>query len=415
MKILLLHQNYPGQFRELFRWLAAQPGHDVVFLTQRKDPEQVRGARVMTYAAHHRPGEGAYALSAYWEECCGNGYGAAIACERLTAEGFRPDIVIGHAGWGELLFVKEVWPGVPVVGLFEYFFLASGGCVGFDPEFPARDTARFSMKARNAVHFASLHSVDLGYCPTIWQKNTFPESFHDKLYVCHEGIRTDLLRPDPDARIRLGRIGRDVSRKDEVVTFVARNLEPVRGFHVFMRALPAILDARPEARVIVVGGKDVSYGRKPDETGGYRGRMERELGDRVDWSRVHFVGRVSYSDFRRIIQIARCHVYMSQPFVLSWSVLEAMSMEATVVASDTAPVREVIEHGRTGLLVDYFDTERLAAQVVEVLSHPASYVELGQAARRHVVAKHDFLSRTLPRHIDRINGLIPPSLRLSEG
>jgi glycosyltransferase involved in cell wall biosynthesis len=412
MNILFVHQNFPGQYRELFRWFVAQGRHRVVFLTQRKDVPPVAGARIVTYAPHHRPNEGAYALSAYWEECCGNGYGAARACERLKREGFTPDIVLGHVGWGELTFMKQVWPDVPVLGFFEYYFLSEGGSVGFDPEFPASPETRFTMHARNAVNFANIQTVDLGHSPTIWQRNTFPESFHPKLYVCHDGIRTDRLRPDPGASVHLGRLGRAVTREDEIFTYMARNMEPTRGFHVFMRALPHILEARPAARALIVGGNETSYGRKADGPGGWRARMEAEVGDRVDWDRVHFLGRVPYESYLKVIQISRCHVYLTVPFVLSWSLLEAMSMEATVVASHTAPVREAVEHGRTGLLVDYFEPDALARQVVEVLERPADFAHLGPAARQSVIESHDFLNRTLPVHVGRINGLLPPATRI---
>jgi glycosyltransferase involved in cell wall biosynthesis len=321
-------------------------------------------------------------------------------------------VILGHVGWGELTFVKEVWPDVPVLGLFEYYFLARGGSVGFDPEFPASDTAPFTMHARNAVNFANFQTVDLGHSPTRWQRDTYPESFHDKIHVCHDGIRTDLLRPDPDARLSLGRLGRAVTRGDEIFTFVARNMEPVRGFHVFMRALPGILAARPRARAVIVGGNEASYGRRAEEPGGYRARMERELGDRIDWDRVHFLGRVPYASYRAVLRVSRCHVYLTVPFVLSWSLLEAMSTGATVVASDVAPVREAVEHGRTGLLVDYFRPDDLAAQVAEVLARPGAFAHLGAAARRHAVETYDFRTRSLPDHLRRIDSLLPRARRI---
>jgi hypothetical protein len=237
------------------------------------------------------------------------------------------------------------------------------------------------MHARNAVHFANIHTVDLGHAPTRWQRDTFPESFHPKLFVGHDGIRTDILTPDPDATVSLGRLDRPLTREDEVLTYVARNLEPTRGFHIFMRALPEILDARPRARALIVGGNGTSYGKASEEPGGYRAAMEREVGDRIDWDRVHFLGRVPYASYRSLLQISRCHVYLTVPFVLSWSLLEAMSMGATVVASDVAPVREVMEHGKTGLFVDFFDPPALPRQVAEVLANPGPHCDLGRNAR----------------------------------
>ncbi len=235
MNILLVHQNFPGQYRELFRWLVGQRKHNIVFLTQRQDVTAINGAEIVVYQPHHKAAKDAYALSSYWEDCVGNGYGAAQACETLKQDGFHPDIILGHVGWGELTFVKQVWPDVPVIGLFEYFFLAKGGSVGFDPEFPVSDQVPFTMHARNAVNFANIETVDLGYAPTQWQRDTYPESFHQKLYVCHDGIRTDVLKPDPQAELHLERLKRPLTRNDEVLTYVSRNLEPTRGFHIFLR------------------------------------------------------------------------------------------------------------------------------------------------------------------------------------
>ncbi len=407
MNILFVHQNFPGQYRELFSWLVAQGGHEIVFLTQREVPNAIAGAKVIRYKTHHKPAENAYALSKYWEENCGNGLAVALACQRLNEDGFKPDIIIGHVGWGELTFLKQVWADVPIIGYFEYYFLAKGGSVGFDPEFPASEHAPFVMHGRNAVNFANIQTVDLGHSPTLWQRDTFPESFHDKIYVKHDGIRTDRLTPNRDASIPLGRLGRPLTVEDEIFTYMARNMEPTRGFHVFMRALPHILDRRPNARVLIIGGSETSYGKSSDVKGGYRAVMEAEVGDRVDWDRVHFLGRVPYAAYQQVIQISRCHIYLTVPFVLSWSLLESMSMGATIVASDTPPVREVIEHEKTGILVDFFDHKALAAKVAEVLSRPRRFAKLGPAARAHVVRHYDFETRCLPEHIARINSLVP--------
>jgi glycosyltransferase involved in cell wall biosynthesis len=407
MKLLFVHQNMPGQYRELIAWLANQSIHEIVFMTQRRNPPQFKGVQTVIYKPHHTPAKDAYGLSKVWEQATGTGYGAAVAAQRLEKEqGFVPDVVIGHTGWGELLFFKEVWPDVPILGFFEYFYRMKGGLVGFDPEEPISDAAPFTTFARNAVPFANIQAVDLGHAPTEWQKNTFPTSFHGKFYVCHDGIRTDQLLPNPKASLALSRLGRRVTRDDEIFTYLARNLEYARGFHIFMRALPAILKSRPNARVLIIGGNDVSYGRTSKHPNGLRGEMEEEVGDRVDWSRVHFLGQVPYQDYCNIVQISRCHIALTMPFVMSWSLLEAMSMQATVVASDVASVREAMTHDKTGLLVDFFDHDKLSEQVIDVLSNPEKYAHIGPAAREHVVEKYDFLTRCLPEHISRINSLV---------
>ncbi|MGZ2259603.1 glycosyltransferase family 4 protein [Roseobacter sp. A03A-229] len=413
MKLLFVHQNMPGQYREIVQWLLATGDHEIAFLTQRRAPPRFDGLRTVIYKPHHVPGKDTYGLSKVWEEATGSGFGAAMAARKLERdEGFKPDIVIGHVGWGELTFFKQVWPDVPIIGYFEYYYNLQGGLVGFDPDETVSDHAPFLMQARNAVPLANIETVDIGQCPTLWQRDRFPESFHDRMYVCHDGIRTDTLVPNPKAALSLGRLDRPLTRDDEVITYVARNLEKTRGFHVLMRALPRILRERPKARVLIIGGNDVSYGGKSEKPGGLRAEMEKEVGDALDWSRLHFLGQIPYPDFQTLVQLGRCHIYLTMPFVLSWSLMEAMAMQATIVASDVAPVREVITHGETGLLVDFHTPDALAEQVINVLAEPTAHAHLGPAARAHVVEHHDFRTRCLPEHLRRINALVPQPRRM---
>ncbi len=407
MKILFVHQNMPGQYRELLEWLARQGGHELVFLTQRKNPPTFDGVRTVIYVPHYTPDENAYGLSRTWQEAAGAGFGAAKAAMALEKnDGFKPDLVVGHTGWGELTFFKQVWPDVPILGFFEYFYRSKGGLVGFDPEEPISEYVEFTSHARNVVPYMNIQTVDLGLVPTQWQADRFPENFHDKFYVCHDGIRTDQLGPDPDVSIKLGRLDRPITRDDEVITYMARNMERARGFHTFMRALPRILEKRPNVRVLAIGGNETSYGAKSKHPKGLRGEMEQEVGHLIDWSRVHFLGRVPYEVYTQVIQISRCHMALTMPFVMSWSLLETMAMEATVVSTDVDSVREAVTHGETGLLVDFFDPKALANQVIDVLENPEAYAHIGPAARKHVVENYDFLTRCLPEHIARMNSLV---------
>ncbi|MGC1497706.1 MAG: glycosyltransferase family 4 protein [Sulfitobacter sp.] len=408
MNFLFVHQNMPGQYRELVQWLAAQEAHKIYFLTQRKNAPNLTGVETRLYKPHRTPTAQSYGLSRVWEEATGAGFGAAMAAKHIEQqEGFKPDIIIGHVGWGELTFFKQIWSDVPIIGFFEFYYNLTGGTVGFDPAEPISEHAPFLMQARNATPLANIETVDQGHCPTIWQRDRFPTSFHDRMYICHDGIRTDRLLPNPKVKLGLGRLGRQMTRDDEIITYVARNLEKTRGYHILMRALPRILKERPNARVLIVGGNDTSYGGKSKHPGGIRAEMEAEVGANVDWDRVHFLGQVPYPDYQKLVQISRCHIYLTMPFVLSWSLLESMSMGATIVASDVAPVREAVTHGETGLLVDFFDPEALAAQVIDVVKRPKDFAHLGVAARKHVVENYDFLTKCLPEHIAQINALVP--------
>lgn len=221
------------------------------------------------------------------------------------------------------------------------------------------------------------------------------------------------MLPNPDVKVTLGRVDKPITCEDEIVTFIARNLETTRGFHQFMRALPIIQAARPNARFLVIGGNEVSYGGKSKHPGGLRAQMEEEVGDRVNWKMVHFLGQVPFEDYKKIIQVSSCHIYLTMPFVLSWSFLESMSMQSTIVASDVAPVREAITHGETGLLVDFFDSKAMAAQVVDLLQNPKNYAHIGPNARKHVVETYDFLTVCLPEHLRQINALVPADKQIA--
>jgi glycosyltransferase involved in cell wall biosynthesis len=317
-------------------------------------------------------------------------------------------VIVAHPGWGESLFLQQVWPAARLGIYCEYFYRAEGGDVGFDPEFPSTEpdaVCRLQMKNANyELHFALAHA---GLAPTQWQASLFPQPFASRISVIHDGIRTDRVRPDAQARVQLQTANGPLSlgRSDEVITFVNRNLEPYRGYHQFMRALPALLKARPQARVLIIGGNEVSYGAAPPPGPGGKPQTWREIflnevKDQLDLNRVHFVGKVPYADFLLVLQVSTVHVYLTYPFVLSWSLLEAMSAGCAIVASDTAPVREAIRHGETGQLVKFFDTAALAQQVVALCENPAERARLGAQARAFAVENYDLETRCLPRQIE---------------
>jgi glycosyltransferase involved in cell wall biosynthesis len=293
------------------------------------------------------------------------------------------------------MFLRDVFPEARHISYFEYYFHATGGDLGFDPEFPVTLNNQVRVRVNNSIQLLSLVSCDQGLSPTQWQKERFPSELQSRIKVIHEGIDTRVVRPDDGAWINVG--GRRLEAGDEAVTYVARNLEPYRGFHIFMRALPALQAKRPKARVLIVGGDEVSYGRHLPEGQTYRQRYCRELGDRVDWSRVHFLGKLPYARYLKVLQISTAHVYLTYPFVLSWSMLEAMAAGCALVASATSPVREVICHGENGLLVDFFDAESLASSVAEVLARPDDYRPMRKRARQTVVERYDLGTYCLPK------------------
>jgi glycosyltransferase involved in cell wall biosynthesis len=317
MKFLFIHQNLPGQYVHIVRHLA-QAGHQVSFITQPRSAE-IDGVRKFEYLPAVPESSGQPYLCEL-ENGLANGLAVARLCEWLNRDGFVPDIVIGHNGWGEILYIKDVWPHVPLLGYFEFFYRASGSDVDFDHEFPPEADAPVRLRTRNAINLLGLDAVDWGQSPTEWQRSQYPKGYWDRIAVVHEGVDTTLVKPNPSARLWLSG-GRCRSRTDEILTYSARNLEPYRGFHVFMRALPRVLEQRPRAQVLIVGGDGVSYGRKPERAGSYPAQLLAELEGKVDLKRVHFLGHLPYQQYLTVLQISTVHVYLTYPFVLSWSLL----------------------------------------------------------------------------------------------
>lgn len=398
MKFLLVHQNFPGQFRHVASALASNPAHQVVALGETHNIKQHPQLHPKISTVGYEPfGQGGKETHHYIRDYEGHirrGQSVVRATLKIKEKGFRPDVVIAHPGWGEALFLKDVFPDAKHINYFEYYYQGRGGDVGFDQEYPVTLDDQLRVRVKNSTQLQSLVSCDLGISPTHWQKQRFPQEFQRKIEIIHEGVNTDAIQADPAALIQLG--DHTFRKGDEIVTYVARNLEPYRGFHVFMRSLPMLLKAKPYARVIIVGGDDVSYGRRLPPGESYRSQLCKELQNDIDWSRVHFVGKLPYSHYLKVLQVSAVHVYLTYPFVLSWSMLEAMASGCTVVASATAPVEEVIHHGHNGLLVDFFDPTALATQIADVLTTPSTYTSLGQNARDKVVQDYDLKTVCLP-------------------
>lgn len=412
MNILFIHQNFPGQFKFLAPALVAQ-GHTVVAMTMQKvQTADWQGVRLVPYTASRGTTPNVHPWVSDFETKTIRGEACFKAALKMKAEGFAPDVIIAHHGWGESLFLKEVWPEAKLAIYCEFFYHPIGADVGFDPEFPPKDEAdacRLRLKnLNNLLHF---EVADAGISPTHWQASTFPEPFRSKITVVHDGIDTQAVAPNPNVKLTLnGNL--HLTKDDEVITFVNRNLEPYRGYHVFMRALPQILKQRPNARVLIVGADDVSYGARPENGQKWKDIFATEVRSQIsdaDWSRVHFLGNIPYQYFIPLLQLSTVHVYLTYPFVLSWSLLEAMSVGCAIVASDTQPLHEAIKHDETGRLVDFFDVAGLASEVCALLDDPAARQRLGQNARAFAQANYDLRTVCLPRQLAWVEGLKVPN------
>ena len=395
MNWLFIHQNFPGQFVYAARHLV-ENGDRVIFITQQHD-RQLAGVRKIVYAPQAAP-QGSHPFTRDFDAAVENGVAVARICEELKREGFTPDLVVGHNGWGEILYVKDCWPRVPLLGYFEFFYRASDSDLDFDSEFLPDAADRMRIRTRNAVNLLGLETADWGQTPTEFQRNQYPERYRRGISVIHEGVDTGLIHPDPTTQLWLAG-GLMLSRRDPVITYSARNLEPYRGFHVMMRALPKIFARHKTVRVLIVGGSGVSYGRRPTRATSWRQQMLAELDGQLDLNRVHFLGRLPYPQYLAMLRISSAHFYLTYPFVLSWSLLEAMAAGCPVIASRTAPVEEVIRDGDNGHLVDFFDTDAIADRVSEALAHPEREEPIRANARRTVVERYDLKTVCLPAYL----------------
>lgn len=401
MKILFVHQNFPGQYLHLAPALAAR-GHEVRALTAERNE---RKATVPVFRYRTPPEVTVEGIARTYAEMAGRGMIVARAAEQMTAKtGFVPDVVFGHGGWGETLFLREVWPKARHLTYAEFYYGTEGRDTGFDREFSNPGLMqRISVAARKAHLLQAVAEADAALAPTEWQASTFPPEMRGKITVTHDGVDTARLAPDPAARVVLPD-GAVLAPGDEVVTFVSRNLEPYRGYHIFMRALPEVLRARPKARVVIVGGEGQSYGSRPAGDKSWKQIFLDEVADGLDLARVHFLGKVPYPQFVALMQVSMVHAYLSYPFVLSWSMIEAMSAGALIIGSRTAPVEEVIRDGECGRLVDFFDVAGWSQALIAALADPAANAALRRAAREAAVTRYDLSSVCLPRLISFVEG-----------
>jgi glycosyltransferase involved in cell wall biosynthesis len=406
MVIIFIHQNFPAQYLHIARRLAKQPGNQVYFITQANHNE-LPGIRKLVYKPKLPVLSSCHAYTVTFDTAVRTGTAVADVCRSLRESNVVPDLVVGHCGWGETLFVKEVFPSVPLLSYFEFFYHSQGADVGFDPEFAPRldgDGAR--LKVRNTVNRLSFAESDWGHTATTWQRSLFPAAMQARITSLHEGVDTGRAKPDPAAWIELAREKIRLTHDDEVITYVSRNLEPYRGFHIFMRALPEILRRRPRAHALIVGGDGLSYSDPPPYGGTYREMLLAEVGASLDLNRVHFLGQVSYELYLNVLQVSAVHIHLTYPFVLSWSFLEAMSAGCAVVCSATAPVLEVLRDRESGLAVNFFSIEEICDRVDEVLDHPDRMQAMRDTARATAVRQFDLKTVTLRRWDKLLHALI---------
>lgn len=407
MNILFVHQAFPGQYVHICKQLLEQSTNTVVSVGMRKSSiPKTKGYHHYIYQPKRGNGKDTHPLIVDAETKAIRAEACANLCQQLKQKGFTPDIICGHPGWGELLFLPFIWPNTPILMYQEFCYNVNGFDCAFDAELQPDDNDWLNsgrIHFKNANTLLNLDHATWNVSPTAFQKSSYPQRFHHRFSVIHDGI-SNQARPAKHVERLAFEIDDNLSitNADPLITFVNRHIEPYRGCHSFIRAIPRIQELQPEARIVIVGERQgVSYGKACDD-GEWCDRFLAEIEGQYDPSRVHFVGRINYDRFLTLLQLSKVHVYLTYPFVLSWSLLEAMSIGCAVVGSATAPVMEVLQHNHNGLLVDFFSPQAIAEQVNRLLEDRPLAQKLGQQAHRDAV-EHYSLERCLPRQLNLID------------
>jgi glycosyltransferase involved in cell wall biosynthesis len=382
--VLFIHNNFPGQFRSLATTLVARGVRCAAIGSATSSG--VLGVGIGRYALDRGTTPGIFPYAVRAEADLIRGANALRMAHALKAQGFEPQVIVGHPGWGETVFLDEVWPDAKQVLFSEFFYRAHGLDVNFDPEFHIdTEEERLRVHAKNAVMALSLTAADTIVAPTAFQASALPAMFQPFVRVIHEGVDVDAIQPGPAAPFPLPD-GRVIPPGTPVITYANNHMEPLRGLHIFARALPRLMDEVPDAQVLIFGQESARpYGASPPGGGTWRDLFFRDLP--LDASRLHFMGKAPHEQLLAAFRLSAAHVYYTYPFVLSWSLVEAMASGCYVIGSDTAPLRDAIEDGVNGRLLPFFDPGALSQALIEACRQPQGFGDLRAAARATAVAR----------------------------
>ena len=406
-KILFVHQNFPGQYKHISVKLV-NLGYEVHTLSIKEYSHE--GMSNHSYNLIGQSSENINQWSIEFETKMIRAESAARKALDLKENGFSPDLIIGHPGWGETFFLKEVWPESKILSYVEFYYKTTDCDIDFDKDFIEKTLMKnfdefhlynkLKLTARNSPFLSSYTTSDYLVCPTEYQKSLVPKILRSAINVIHDGIDTNILKPNDDVSITIN--NKKFTKKDKIVTYVSRSLDPYRGFHIFMESIPEILKENPDTYIFIVGSKDTHGYGAPSPDGIFKDIFYSKIKKEIDESKIFFLDFLEYSSYIKVLQISSLHMYLTYPFVLSWSMLEAMSCGALVLASDTKPVTEVIKNNYNGLLVDFFDSNIIAKKITKVLKNKDKFNEIRLNARKTIIDKYDLEKVCLPAHLNLI-------------
>lgn len=397
MKVLFLHRYFPAQYRHLAAALSADPANEVRFVAAEREAESADPrVRLSLYTPSRAAHPTTHHYLQFAENAVLHGQAAFRQMRQLAEDGFRPDVICAHAGFGPGMFAADAFPGVPILAYAEWFYRARDSDADFLPGSAVSEDDACRLRLRNAGILVELAAATRIVSPTQFQRDQFPPGIRERIEVLHDGVDTDYFTPGPAGPVP----GLAIPPDAPLVTYATRGLDPYRGFPEFMRAAAILLQRYPELQVAIAGEDKVFYGAAAPAGETWRSQMLKELAD-LDLGRVHFLGALALADYRALLRRSAAHVYLTVPFVLSWSLIEAMATGAAIVASDTAPVREAMRDGREGLLAPFKSPEAIAARIGEILSTESLRADLSRAARMAALARYSRKS-LLPQHVSVI-------------
>lgn len=399
MKILFVHRGFPGQFKYLAAALTLNPNNQIIFLTE-DETGQIKGVNKIVHKVKTDNHKVHNHYTKQYDIAVERALKTAEQAEKLKNEGFIPDLIYGFSGWGSSMFIKDVFPEVPFICYCEWFLNPENSHLDFDgTKLALKDRAK--LRCDNAHVLTTLSLCDGAISPTNWQKSQFPKELQNKITVIHDGVDVGLFEPNKDVKFIIKDKNLELTTNDEVITYGTRGLEPTRGFPQFMEAISILLKKRPNAHFVIAGDDTVCYSYRTEST--YKKKMLEKFD--IDLKRVHFVGTLPYNDYAKFLQVSSCHVYLTYPFVLSWSILDAMSAGCCIVGSNTQPVQEVIEDNYNGLLCEFFDVNQLVEKIEYTLGNKDKMVSIRNNARNLMLDKYDLL-KTVPQQINFLQGFI---------
>lgn len=405
MKFCFIHPVFGSQFYPLAAHLAEQPEHEVLFLCSAdhgkegmrnlgRDFAPTPRMQVQTFNYHSGRKHHADPLLQRILDESYQGMEVFRTLRAMKKQGYAPDFILCHNYWGAALYLKDIYPEVPKIVYSEYHSTPEHVAACLKPGAKLPDSNKLYLRTGQANSLISLDAADVILTPTEFQKSTHPAYLHSKIKVIHDGIDTDFFAPNHEVQA-IGIAGRKIAKPEhKIITYVSRNFESYRGFESFVKAAAIVQQQCHEAVFLVGGGTG---------GGGYGGQcgpdyVKSVLADtpELDLRRFLFMGVLNHADYQQLLQLSDVHVYLTVPFVLSWSLLEAMATGCTIVASDTAPVKEVIKDGKNGLLADLYAPEAIAEQIVKAIQKPNP--KLGEQARK-TIEKHYSIGAVLPQFV----------------